>query len=338
MIGGSLYEKLSIMVIVIILLLFAGKPLGLPITVAYTVGASMYPTLRGGDIVICVSTRLTELSVGDIAVYETSTGKSVVHRVIAIENNTVIFKGDNNPEPDEPVDISQVKYKVVARISPEIWVPVVAIALSGNGIFLVERGRRQGGDEIVLTATVLYFVALTLFVISVTINTMFVEVANIVTYNPPLDVKDYSYENGVLTLYLENSHKFKSLTCSVNEVVVPCVASGDRIELSVGEVLASLCMPGHCMMRFKIVANVTNHVVVIYDIGIGFYAQPLNITETQNGVVILNPNNFPVKVRLCLAGTCFYKEIPAFGLYTAPKGVRIEYFLGPKKIVWGETG
>ncbi|MDA4121478.1 MAG: signal peptidase I, partial [Thaumarchaeota archaeon] len=60
---------------------------------------SMLPTLEPGDLVVIQGTSMTDLRLGDIIVYDppcSSTGVSVIHRVIAFQNGGAVTKGDNN--------------------------------------------------------------------------------------------------------------------------------------------------------------------------------------------------------------------------------------------------
>ena len=67
-------------------------------------GTSMLPTLEGGDLVVIQNVPIKDIRVGDIIVYNglcSSSGLSVVHRVIQNTSGGLITKGDNNPEPDQ---------------------------------------------------------------------------------------------------------------------------------------------------------------------------------------------------------------------------------------------
>jgi signal peptidase I len=86
-------------------------------------GTSMYPTLEEGDMVVISNVQYSSLSVGDIIVYDppcSATGNSVIHRIVAIEVNGLITKGDNNFATDQaasiatgPITASCVEGKVV---------------------------------------------------------------------------------------------------------------------------------------------------------------------------------------------------------------------------------
>jgi len=67
-------------------------------------GTSMLPTLEGGDLVVIQKVSISDVHVGDIIVYNylcSTSGFSVVHRVIENTSTGLITKGDNNPEPDQ---------------------------------------------------------------------------------------------------------------------------------------------------------------------------------------------------------------------------------------------
>jgi len=55
------------------------------------------------------------VNVGDIILYRIDDGDGIVHRIIEINGNSIVCKGDNNNYPDNPIDISSVigRVKVV---------------------------------------------------------------------------------------------------------------------------------------------------------------------------------------------------------------------------------
>jgi signal peptidase I len=67
-------------------------------------GHSMLPTLEGGDLVVIQPDPISDVHVGDIIVYNglcSTTGISVIHRVVNITSAGLITEGDNNPYPDQ---------------------------------------------------------------------------------------------------------------------------------------------------------------------------------------------------------------------------------------------
>ena len=66
-------------------------------------GTSMLPTLEEGDLVVVQGVPFSDLSVGDIIVYDppcSATGASVIHRVVGFSEGGVVTKGDNNGYAD----------------------------------------------------------------------------------------------------------------------------------------------------------------------------------------------------------------------------------------------
>jgi signal peptidase I len=119
--------------VLILVLLFSGKLIGLPVALVIVYGSSMWPTLKTFDLLVALSPRLTgeRVKVGDIVIYcmpGTWNTACTVHRVISIRDGVVVTKGDAVEYPDPPVRLSDVKYVVVARV-PRLF--VVALAVLG---------------------------------------------------------------------------------------------------------------------------------------------------------------------------------------------------------------
>ncbi len=80
---------------------------------AVVLSGSMEPTLSTGDLIIVQET--TEFKVDDVVVYQD--GHSlVVHRIMAIDGETVITQGDANNTQDAPVNITALKGTVIASL------------------------------------------------------------------------------------------------------------------------------------------------------------------------------------------------------------------------------
>lgn len=95
------------------------------ITLAVVEGTSMEPTLQSGDLVIVIKrVSLRDIEVGDIVVYRRG-GTLIIHRVIRIEGDTLITKGDNNWLPDPPVKFQSVIGKVLELGDNVVKVPLV---------------------------------------------------------------------------------------------------------------------------------------------------------------------------------------------------------------------
>ena len=70
---------------------------------------SMLPTLEPGDLVFLQKAGQTDIHIGDVIVYNppcSEVGTSVIHRVIQIQGNGFITKGDNNDVTDQQGSIA----------------------------------------------------------------------------------------------------------------------------------------------------------------------------------------------------------------------------------------
>lgn len=81
---------------------------------AVVLSGSMEPSISVDDLIIVKAADSYE--VGDIVVYQT--GRiSVVHRIVAMDGETVTTRGDANNVHDDSIELSQIKGKVIAHIS-----------------------------------------------------------------------------------------------------------------------------------------------------------------------------------------------------------------------------
>lgn len=74
-------------------------------------GISMLPLIREGDICRFVPCRMEDLQLGDICLYQASTGQVIAHRFVRMETEKelpYIFKGDSNLGEDAPIAYTQV--------------------------------------------------------------------------------------------------------------------------------------------------------------------------------------------------------------------------------------
>ncbi len=95
------------------------------ITLAVVEGTSMEPTLQSGDLVIVIKKVSAEdINVGDVIVYRRG-GTLIIHRVLRVEDDTLITKGDNNWLPDPPVRFQSVIGKVLGLGGNVVKVPLV---------------------------------------------------------------------------------------------------------------------------------------------------------------------------------------------------------------------
>lgn len=128
-------------------------PMGYGAAVVLT--GSMEPTISANDVIFVAEQDSYEID--DIVVYQ-SGSILVVHRIVAMDDESVTTKGDANPIEDKPIAISAVKGKVVGVI-PGVGVlvkilktPVVTIALLAAAVALMEvsyrKEKKKGSDEL----------------------------------------------------------------------------------------------------------------------------------------------------------------------------------------------
>lgn len=76
-------------------------------------GGSMSPFIRNGDVVEVVPLE-GKINLGNIVLYRSSYGNTVIHRVIQRGKKSIITKGDSVPNSDQPLLSKQVLGRVVA--------------------------------------------------------------------------------------------------------------------------------------------------------------------------------------------------------------------------------
>ena len=120
---------------------------------AMVLSGSMEPTFFTGDLIVVQECETA--AVDDIVVYQDG-GSLVVHRVIALEGDTVTTKGDANNVADEPIPLADVKGRVLfwiphgGDVVSIIKSPVGTICLVAAAIALIEiphRREKQKDDE-----------------------------------------------------------------------------------------------------------------------------------------------------------------------------------------------
>lgn len=88
---------------------------------AIVLSGSMEPTFSAGDLIVVKE--CDGVAVDDIVVYQDG-GSLVVHRVTAVEGETVTTRGDANNVSDEPIPLSAVSGRVL------FWIPYAGSVVS----------------------------------------------------------------------------------------------------------------------------------------------------------------------------------------------------------------
>jgi len=78
-----------------------------PHPIAGVTSASMWPALHRGDLILIEGVAQSELKEGDIVVWRHE-GGFTIHRVVALNQKTLVTKGDGNFDEDKPVRYEDV--------------------------------------------------------------------------------------------------------------------------------------------------------------------------------------------------------------------------------------
>ncbi len=85
--------------------------------------------LSRGDLLAVL--RPDNLGIGDIVIYQRDrNGITIVHRVVRIDGDTLVTKGDNNAGPDQPILRPDIQGKVLFAV-PVLGYPRFALHLVG---------------------------------------------------------------------------------------------------------------------------------------------------------------------------------------------------------------
>lgn len=85
-------------------------------SVLEVVSGSMEPTIHVGDMII-IDTKAKNYKANDIITFRDKEGFFVTHRIVSLNGNTMITKGDNNDSEDAPYSTDNIIGKYVTKIS-----------------------------------------------------------------------------------------------------------------------------------------------------------------------------------------------------------------------------
>ena len=108
--------------------------------VAVVLTGSMEPNLSADDLIIIKKT--DDYEIDDFVVFQ-DRYTLVVHRIISIDGDTVITKGDANDTEDAPIQMSQIKgeviksYSGVGRVVKAIKSPIGVVLLIAGAVILL---------------------------------------------------------------------------------------------------------------------------------------------------------------------------------------------------------
>lgn len=122
---------------------------------AVVLSGSMEPTIRIDDLILVAQQE--DYQVDDIVVYQNGS-MLVVHRIIELQPDTVITRGDANNAPDAPVRKEMIKGEVVGcipgagGIARLLKSPLATVILVGGSLLLSEmalrREKKKDEDEL----------------------------------------------------------------------------------------------------------------------------------------------------------------------------------------------
>ena len=102
--------------------------------IAAVTSSSMWPALSAGDLVVIRGTEKADLRVGDIVVWRHD-GGFTIHRIVELNEDTIITKGDANFPKDAPVKYEDVVGKTVTFRGKPLRVPYLGkIGTIGKGL------------------------------------------------------------------------------------------------------------------------------------------------------------------------------------------------------------
>lgn len=124
-------------------------PLPMPFGIGTSVvlSGSMEPELSVNDLVIIQKQDAYET--GDVVVYQTGRNHLVIHRIVEINDEFAVTKGDANNVEDDPINISQIRGKLIKSIPGVGNIVKILKSISGRvsilliAILLFERSWRK---------------------------------------------------------------------------------------------------------------------------------------------------------------------------------------------------
>ena len=113
---------------------------------AVVLSGSMEPAISVDELIIVK--KEAQYAPEDVVVYQNGR-VPVVHRIVSIDGETVITRGDANNVDDQPIERSQIKGKVIAhipfvgKIAKVVRTPIATILLIIAGVLMVELPYRK---------------------------------------------------------------------------------------------------------------------------------------------------------------------------------------------------
>ncbi len=120
----------AVIYLAIVLGLVLGMPrflswaLHTPYPMAAITSGSMWPVLKEGDLVFIQGILKEEIEVGDVIVYQNGArGGFTIHRVVELNETTLVTKGDANFTEDAPVEYENVVGRTLSLFGKYVRIP-----------------------------------------------------------------------------------------------------------------------------------------------------------------------------------------------------------------------
>ena len=127
----KILKEIVIYVLIVVILIYAiPKILSYSLKVEHPMAAitssSMWPALKQGDLVLIKGVDKEELGIGDVVVYSNEKGFTI-HRIVKLNEKTLITKGDANNVNDNPIKYEQVVGRIVEFRDKPLRIPYVGL-------------------------------------------------------------------------------------------------------------------------------------------------------------------------------------------------------------------
>ena len=110
------------------------KTLGTEYPIAAITSGSMWPVLKQNYIVLIKAVPKETLAVGDIVVWQNERGFTI-HRIITLNTDTLVTKGDANFTSDDPIAYSDIVGRTVMFGSKPFRIPFLgSVAVLGRNL------------------------------------------------------------------------------------------------------------------------------------------------------------------------------------------------------------
>ena len=299
-------------VLIILVLLIAGRVINLPVALFLVSGQSMYPVLKTGDLVVGEAVYLTSYHVGDIVVWYRTFSYGVIHKVVEIRNGIVVTKGVNNPAPDPPVPSFYVKYKIILHIPRHIWLPGLVLLAGLYAYYrrrdILEALKSPEPEALTIAGWILaFFILLDMAVIF--LSTLYYDSYRVALQPPSVSLRsvallpDKPVARIVYNVNGTHITGVEDCNISVGEAFYNC----STFSFTNNSVYAGIPVLAitQALRRPGLIAMVTLHLKIAFTSGnlTGKYNiiipwKPLSVETIKDGVRIVNPNYIPVNISM----------------------------------------